>query len=156
MGFWDQYKKSTLAYDNMMIRALMRRMGMLMSREEKNVNLSLLQRPKKIKAGTKTTFVYVPCELTVNGVIDPGEGINIIDVFEGDTPEETTLKVMRHTDWMEHTRGYYQAEGEMQCITRNDGYDRNDNPCICHKEPSDMPESFREKIHYVLLTDVGK
>ena len=126
------------------------------SGKEKNVNLSLLQRPKKIKAGTKTAFVYAPCELTVNGVIKPGEAINIVDVFEGDTPEETTLKVMRHGDWLSHTNGYYQDHGEMHCTTRRDGYDRNDAPCHCHMEPSDMPESFREKIHYVLLTDVGK
>lgn len=127
-----------------------------MPTEEKNVNLSLLQQPKKIKAGTKTTFVYAPCELTVNPSINPGEAINIIDVFEGDTPEETTLKVMTHSDWMQHTKRYYQANDEMQCTTRQDGYDRTAMPCICHMEPSDMPEKFREKIHYVLLTDVGK
>lgn len=120
------------------------------------MNLSLLQQPKKIKAGTKTTFVYVPCELTVNGVIKPGEGINIIDVFEGDTPEETTLKVMKHCDWIDHTKGHCQDNGEMRCTTRNDGYDRNEAPCHCHMEPDAMPTSFKEKIHYVLLTDVGK
>ena len=154
MGFWDMYKKSTLAYDKMMLAALMKHMKSIM--KETNVNLSLLQQPKKIKAGTRTTFVYAPCELTVNGVIDPGECINIIDVFEGDTPEETTLKVMRHTDWIEHTKSYYQPDNEPRCITRQDGYDRNDKPCICHMEPDDMPESFRSKVHYVLLTDVGK
>jgi len=140
MGFW--YEMGTLTY---------KRRG-----KENSVNLSLLQRPKKIKAGTKTTFVYVPCELTVNPAIDPGEAINIIDVFEGDTPEETTLKVMRHADWVQHNRAYYQDDDEMQCTTRNDGYDRNDTPCHCHMEPSEMPEKFRTKIHYVLLTDVGK
>ena len=126
--------------------------------EEKyvGINLSLLQRPKKIKAGTKTAFVYAPCELTVNDAIEPGEAINIIDVFEGATPEETTLKVMRHSDWIEHTKGYYQLNNEMQCTTRNDGYDKKNNPCHCHMEPDDMPEPFRSKVHYVLLTDVGK
>ncbi len=154
MSFWRMYKKSTLAYDQLMMAALMRRM--IGAMKENSVNLSLLQRPKKIKAGTKTTFVYAPCELTVNGVIEPGEGINIVDVFEGDTPEETTLKVMRRSDWMNHTYRAYPDNDEMQCITRNEGYDRNDKPCHCHMEPSDMPESFRAKIHYVLLTDVGK
>ncbi len=127
-----------------------------MRTKENEVNLSLLQRPKRIKAGTKTTFVYAPCELTVNGVINPGEGINILDVFDGDTPEETTLKVMTHSDWIQHIRGRYLDKDEMRCTTRDDGYDRNDKPCHCHMEPNDMPESFRRKVHYVILTDVGK
>lgn len=127
-----------------------------MPAKENEVNLSLLQRPKKIKAGTKTIFVYAPCELTVNGVIKPGEGINIIDVFEGDTPEETTLKVMRHTDWIDHTKGYYQEKGEMRCTVGNELYDKKNDPCYCHMDPSEMPEGFRKKVHYVLLTDVGK
>jgi hypothetical protein len=57
---------------------------------------------------------------------------------------------------MNHTKGYYQEEGEMLCTIRKEGYNRNDKPCHCHMEPSEMPESFREKVHYVLLTDVGK
>lgn len=154
------YKKSTKATDMIVMQAFIRQWALLKKYDwlpkENDVNLSLLQRPKKIKAGTKTAFVYAPCELTVNPAIEPGEAINILDVFEGDTPEETTLKVMRHSDWRQHTHRHYQDNGEHQCTTREDGYDRNDNPCICHMEPSDMPESFRNKVYYVLLTDVGK
>ncbi len=94
--------------------------------------------------------------MTASEVIDIGEAINIVDVFEGDTPAETTLKVMRTSDWRQHVDGYYQEDGEMQCTTRQDGYDRNEKPCHCHMEPDDMPEAFRAKVHYVLLTDVGK
>ena len=128
----------------------------MMCAEENEVNLSLLQRPKKIKAGTKTAFVYAPSEVTVNENINIGDAINIVDVFEGDTPAETTLKVMRTGDWETHVKGHYQENDEMQCITRQDGYDRNDNPCHCHMEPADMPEAFRAKVHYVLLSDIGK
>ena len=154
MSFWGMYKKSATTMDKIMLAH--KQYDWIWKTKENSVNLSLLQRPKRIKAGTKTTFVYAPCELTVNGVIDPGETINIVDVFEGDTPEETTLKVMRHDDWKSHVRGYYQDDGEMRCTTRNDGYDRNEAPCHCHMEPSDMPEAFRDKVHYILLTDIGK
>ncbi len=129
---------------------------MSMMCKENEVNLSLLQRPKKIRAGTKTSFVYAPSEVTASESIDVGECINIVDVFEGDTPEETTLKVMRHNDWQTHTKGYYQEEGEIMCTTREPGYDRNDKPCHCHMEPSEMSESFRSKVHYILLSDIGK
>ena len=154
-------KKSNEAWDKQMqaseVDVLKLLKAILQGRPKENeVNLSLLQRPKKIKAGTKTAFVYAPSEVTVNDAIDIGDAINIVDVFEGDTPAETTLKVMTVSDWEQHVKGCCQEDGEMLCTTRQDGYDRNDNPCHCHMEPADMPEVFRAKVHYVLLSDIGK
>lgn len=150
-------------WDRMMVETYFREMELLKpfmkafkwKTKENEVNLSLLQRPKKIKAGTRTAFVYAPSEVTVNDKLDIGSAINILDVFEGATPAETTLKVMRHGDWKNHVGGYLDA-GEMQCTTRDEGYNRNDSPCHCHMEPSEMPKIFRNKVQYVLLTDVGK
>jgi len=159
--FWDMMEDSKVGipmwgtvFDMLKIQKAV--LTSLQNKKEINVNLSLLQRPKKVKAGTKTAFVYAPSSVTAQDTIAIGEAINIVDVFEGDTPEETTIKVMRQTDWRMHVQGYYQEDGEMMCTVRDPGYDRNENPCHCHMEPSEMPETFREKVHYVLLSDLGK
>lgn len=149
MSWWDKMMVDT--YFRHM--ELIKEYGWIAPRKETSVNLSLLQRPKKVKAGTRALFIYSPSELTTSVKLKPGCVVGIVDVFEGDTPEETTLKVMEASDLEEHIRGYYD---ESACIAWRSNYNREENPCHCHKDPSEMPESLRDKVHYVLLTDIGK
>lgn len=112
------------------------------------MNLSLLQRPKKIKKGTKTMYIYHPLAATASDKLEPGDPLHILDVFEGDTTSETTLKVLRSTDWEDHKWG----RGMSQCTSRSSP----EESCDCEKELSEMSEDFKARVHYVLLSDVGK
>jgi hypothetical protein len=119
--------------------------------KESSMNLSLLQRPKKIKPGTKTMYVYHPSVVTTSATLEPGVILKILDVFEGDTTSETTLKVMTAEAWQSHLWG----RGVAGCTKEYDA----DNPdcfCDCEKELSEMSDAFKENVHYVLLSDVGK
>jgi len=111
------------------------------------MNLSLLQRPKKIKAGTQTMYVYHPSVVTTSATLEPGDILRILDVFEGNKASETTLKVVTAEDWQNHKWG----RGVPSCRK-----DYEDEMCDCEKELSEMSEAFKEKVHYVLLSDVGK
>jgi hypothetical protein len=116
-------------------------------REELDVNLSLLSRPTKVRAGTKTVYTYAPAVVTTNEEIEIGEAIRILGVFPGDTPEETTLRVISADDMDNHTR--------FDCL--KEYYERDEKElCDCEKELSEMGIAFKEKVHYVLLSDIGK
>ncbi len=119
--------------------------------EKEPMNLSLLQRPKKIKPGTKTMYVYHPALVTASATLEPGDVLKILDVFEGANANETTLKVMKTDDWEEHTRGSNVA----RCIKNWEKRGKRDK-CDCEKELSEMSDEFKEVVHYVLLSDVGK
>jgi hypothetical protein len=117
--------------------------------EENNMNLSLLQRPKKIKPGTKTMYVYHPAVVTTSSVLEPGAALKVLDVFEGATTSQTTLKVMTADDWDMHKWG---RDGLEYCTIG----ESERKKCECQKELSEMSENLRERVHYVLLSDVGK
>ncbi len=117
------------------------------------MNLSLLHRPKKINKGTKTLYVYHPSVVTTSAVLEPGDILHILDVFEGSTPSETTLKVMKQDDWKLHEWG----RGMPFCIRKDVDTRRHEGEmCDCGKELSEMSDDLKEMVHYVLLTDVGK
>ncbi len=118
------------------------------------MNLSLLQRPKKIRPGTNTMYIYYPAVVTSNEVIKPGTVLRILDVFEGDSTSTTTLKVMSAKDWDSHKCG---RVGMPRCI-KDDADTRREEgeSCDCEKELSEMSDTFKELVHYVLLSDVGK
>jgi hypothetical protein len=125
----------------------------LLWEKEARMNLSLLQRPKKIKKGTKTMYVYHPHAVTASDKLEPGEPLHILDVFEGATRSETTLKVMKGNEWEAHKWG----RGVPQCRVLDLVGDRETKElCDCEKELSEMEPAFKELVHYVLLTDVGK
>ncbi len=122
-----------------------------MIEEKQPMNLSLLQRPKKIKKGTKAMYVYHPSIVTTSDVLEPGDVLKILDVFEGSTTNETTLKVIMADDWQAHVWG----RGVPHCIVQ-DADTREGELCECQKELSDMSDEFKAVVHYVLLSDVGK
>jgi hypothetical protein len=116
--------------------------------DKKPMNLSLLRRPKKIKPGTKTMYIYAPAIVTSSETLEPGDALHILDVFEGNSTEETTLKVVTVGDWEAHHWG----RGVSICRK----YEGDDVTCDCEKELSEMSDEFKAVVHYVLLSDVGK
>jgi hypothetical protein len=118
------------------------------------MNLSLLRRPNKINKNTRTMYIYHPSVVTTSNVLEPGDVLRILDVFEGATTSETTLKVMTAKDWEDHRYGR-----TLPACTKLDMnvYDPNWRIlCDCEKELSEMDESLKARVHYVLLSDVGK
>lgn len=118
-----------------------------------DMNLSLLQRPKKINKGTKTMYVYHPLMVTSSDKLEPGDPLKILDVFQGATTSETTLKVIKADDWHAHKWG----RGVKPCVKEYESPPGEAHIlCDCEKELSEMEVAFKEKVHYVLLSDVGK
>jgi hypothetical protein len=98
-------------------------------------------------------YVYYPAIVTTNEVLKPGVVLKILDVFEGDSTTTTTLKVMSAEDWDSHKYG----RGVPYCIKGDADTRREDGEsCDCEKELSEMSDTFKELVHYVLLSDVGK
>jgi hypothetical protein len=118
------------------------------------MNLSLLQPVKKIKPGSKTMFIYAPSVVTGNEKMEPGSIIRVLDVFEGTSTSETTLKVMSADDYADHSRRSYWNDASTGCqrYIREEA----DPKCECEKELSEMSDDFRSKVHYILLSDVRK
>ncbi len=119
--------------------------------KEKGMNLSLLQRPKKINKGTSTMYIYHPSVVTTSAVLEPGDVLHILDVFEGNSTSETTLKVVKAQDWENHKWGRTMTG----CVI---GYIKEGKTvlCDCEKELSEMSDEFKAVVHYVLLSDVGR
>jgi hypothetical protein len=120
--------------------------------EKTSMNLSLLQRPKKIKKGTHAMYIYHPAVVTTSDVLEPGDVLRILDVFEGATPSETTLKVLKAQDWEAHVWGRDTDLCRKNREVLGDGI----KLCDCEKELSEMSDEFKAVVHYVLLSDVGK
>ena len=126
------------------------------------MNLSLLQRPKKVKADNKHLYIYAPCVLSEGGKLKAESVIKILEVHEGPTPEETTLKVIEGDVWTKHTaRWHYRRDDEELCTKEKEKHgaykDGGKRPkCGCEKPLAEMPEELQKAIHYVLLSDIGK
>jgi hypothetical protein len=116
------------------------------------MNLGLLQTVKKITPGTKTLYIYAPSVVTSHDKMEPGSAIKVLDVFEGNTASETTVKVMPIEAWEEHTSYSWRVVSDCTRYTR----EVDDTPCECELELSEMTESFKENVYYILLTDVRK
>lgn len=124
------------------------------------MNLSLIQRPKRVSASSDTLYIYAPSVLMEGNKLKPTTVIKVLEVHEGDTPEETTLKVMDHEVWQRHTRHWYNKAESEQCkiaLARRGEYDGGERPkCVCEGPLEDMPEELRNGTHFVLLSDIGK
>jgi hypothetical protein len=118
------------------------------------MNLTLLQPVKKIKPGSKTMFIYAPSVVTGNEKMEPGTILRVLDVFEGTSTSDTTLKVMTADDFAEHSRRTMWNDDSTACqrYIREEA----DPKCECEKELSEMSDDFRSKVHYILLADVRK
>ena len=124
------------------------------------MNLSLIQRPKRVDPHSETLYIYAPSVLMEGGTLKPETIIKVLEVHEGDTREETTLKVMEYHVWREHWVNWYGTP-EDQCklaLQRQGIYDSHDErpKCVCEGPIDDMPEKMKRATHFVLLTDIGK
>ncbi len=127
------------------------------------MNLSLLQRPKKVRAGTKALYIYAPSVLDNDRALKPETVIKILEVNEGPTTQETVLKVMEHEVWARHRRRRWGREDEDELCTfsKEEEGAYIDPPtkrpmCGCEKPLAEMPEDLQKATHYVLLSDIGK
>lgn len=129
--------------------------------EGEDMNLSLIQRPKRVSASSDTLYIYAPSVLMEGGKLKPKTIIKVLEVHDGDTPQETTIKVMDHAVWQEHWRNWYGRGGD-QCkiaLARQGEYDgaTDGRPkCVCEGSIDDMPEKLRDGTHFILLSDIGK
>ncbi len=125
------------------------------SGEKMSINLSLLTRPRRVKQGTKTIYVYAPAVVSTTPAINPGTCIKILEVLpnEGEW-SDTLLKVLTHEKWEEHN-SYYRSSQDRPLCSR---YKRDevDPMCACELPFEDMPEYIKKHVHYVLITDIGK
>lgn len=123
------------------------------------MNLNLLQRPKRVRAGTNTLYIYAPSVLSEGLKLKPETIIKILEVHEGPTPEKTTLKVMEHRVWQTHTHNWYAGSDDFCTKVRmkRGDYEENERPvCGCEKPLTEMPEELRKATHFVLLSDIGR
>ncbi len=129
--------------------------------KEKSMNLALIQRPKKVSASSKHLYIYAPSVLMEGFSLKAESIIKILEVHEGPTPEETTLKVIEHKVWQIHTRrrpGWKDEDSLCTFVRDKRGdYETGKRPvCNCEKPLAEMPDNLREATHYVLLSDIGK
>jgi hypothetical protein len=124
------------------------------------MNLSLLQRPKRVNASSDAIYIYAPSVLMEGSKLKPGTYIKVLEVHKGDTPDSTTLKVMEANVWERHyTYGYGSRPGcklyehrKNRCAGRNPDREK----CECEGPVEDMQEKLREATHFVLLSDIGR
>lgn len=120
------------------------------------MNLGLLQQVKRITPGTKTLYIYAPSVVTSHEKMEPGTAIKVLDVFEGATAAETTVKVMPAKEWEEHSRSYGGISWSKASDCTRYNREEADDKCECELELSEMSEAFKENVYYILLTDVRK
>lgn len=131
-------------------------------KEGDNVNLSLIQRPKRVSATSDTLYIYAPSVLMEGNKLKPKTIIKVLEVNAGDTPQETMLKVMDNDVWQEHSRHRYgRLDTEHLCkitLAKHGEYDGVDKrpKCVCEGPIKDMPSDMGRATHYVLLSDIGK
>ena len=127
---------------------------------EKDMNLALIQRPKKVNASSKTLYIYAPSVLMDGFKLKPESIIKILEVHEGDSPETTTLKVITNDAWAQHTTRWYGDSSKLCTKTKERRGLYGDNEtrpeCGCEKPLDEMPDELRSAVHYVLLSDIGK
>ena len=135
------------------------------SEKEQSMNLALIQRPKKVKARGNKLYIYAPSVLMEGFSLKAESIIHILEVHEGDSPEETTLKVIEHEAWQTHIRIWdWRKECDGLCTIVLEGRGKysvvgkeSERPkCGCEKELAEMPEELRKATHFVLLSDIGK
>ncbi len=126
------------------------------------MNLSLIQRPKRVSATSDTLYIYAPSVLMEGNKLKPKTIIKVLEVNEGNTPQETMLKVMENDTWQVHSRCYYGTrDKESLCkltLAKRGEYDTlEERPkCVCEGPIEDMPGDMGRATHYVLLSDIGK
>ncbi len=126
------------------------------------VNLSLIQRPKRVSATSDTLYIYAPSVLMEGNKLKAKTIIKVLEVHEGDTAAETMLKVMVNDTWQEHSRKYYgSGDTEVHCkltLAKAGEYDTlSERPkCVCEGPIEDMPDDMANATHFVLLSDIGK
>ena len=130
--------------------------------EGDTVNLSLIQRPKRVSAASDTLYIYAPSVLMEGNKLKSKTIIKVLEVHEGDTAAETMLKVMVNDTWQEHSRKYYgKGDTEVHCkltLAKAGEYDTlSERPkCVCEGPIEDMPDDMANATHFVLLSDIGK
>lgn len=134
----------------------------------KDMNLSLIQRPKRVSASSDTLYIYAPSVLMEGNKLKAKTIIKVLEVYKGSTPEETTLKVMENSVWQDHYRHHQYRYGpgpknkdkDNRCklmLARRGEYDGEERPkCVCESPIEDMPEEMEKATHFVLLSDIGK
>ncbi len=127
----------------------------LIAQSGEKMNLSLLQRPKRVMPGTKTMYVYAPAVVSASVDIEPGTVIKILEVFRKDKWCDTVLKVMSVRHWDEHNAYWKASEEEPKC-TRYEKAQHDDPLCACELELELMPDYIKANVHYVLIADIGK
>ena len=129
-------------------------------KEGEGMNLSLIQRPKRVSASSDTLYIYAPSVLMDGGKLKAETIIKVLEVHDGDTPQETSIKVMEHEVWQAHWRNRYGVGNDDRCTkaqARDGVYDGAERPkCVCEGPIEDMPELMGNATHYVLLSDIGK
>jgi len=126
----------------------------IVGRTGEKMNLSLLQRPKRVMPGTKTLYVYAPAVVSASIDIEPGTIIKILEVFRKDKWCDTVLKVMSVNHWEEHNVHYKASEEEPRCT--RDKREPEEELCACELELELMPDYIKVNVHYVLIADIGK
>ncbi len=123
----------------------------------RGMNLALIQRPKKVSATSDQLYIYAPSVLMEDFSLKAKTIIKILKVYEGDSPEETTLKVIEHEAWEAHTYRYGRSSTCTLVRDERGDYEQGQRPeCGCEKELTEMPEELRKATHFVLLSDIGK
>jgi hypothetical protein len=127
----------------------------------RGMNLALIQRPKKVSTTSKQLYIYAPSVLCEGFKLKPESIIKVIGVHEGPTPQETTLKVVEHEAWLQHTRHWYGRTDGLCTFTKEKRGDYEEEgvvrpECDCEKPVEDMPDKLRAATHFVLLSDIGK
>ena len=130
--------------------------GHIKLKEGDSVNLSLIQRPKRVSATSDTLYIYAPSVLMDGGKLKAKTIIKVLEVHEGDTPQETSIKVMEYEMWQKHWNNWSLSRCKL-ALARQGEYDTQERPkCVCEGPIADMPEKMRDATHYILLSDIGK
>lgn len=115
------------------------------------MNLELLYRPKKLKPNTQTLYIFAPSIVASDLGLKPGSVVRVLDVYQGDTYETTSARVMiediyqRSHVWPDRCTRYIPLQSRIvKCL------------CICEQPTETMREGLRDAVFHVLLSDLGK
>ena len=115
------------------------------------MNLELLYRPKKIKHNTQTLYIFAPSIVASDLGLKPGSVVRVLDVYQGDTYETTSARVMIEEMYRKHKR-------DAGCFKYISLDERHLVGCLCEcEQPTEtMNEELRDTVFHVLLSDLGK